>query len=103
MSRQVILATKVLPPFEVIDFPKSITVKVKVADGELNVSIPVQLFNDEKEYLEYVQENTVAIKNSLVLAKAEKVELVEVKDPTEEQDEVSDKLQWKTIAEHDCE
>jgi formate dehydrogenase maturation protein FdhE len=96
MSRQTVFAAKVLPPFEIVEFPSSFVVKMKVSGDIINVTVPVEQFNSEEDYLKHLEDTIKAVKDSIVLAKAEKVELVE-KIEEEEMDEFSMKLQAKAL------
>ncbi len=77
MSRQVISAFRILPPFEVVDYPKSIQVKLKTPLGlELVVSVPVTLFPNEQEFTEDAKEAISRAQDAIVMEKATSVKLV---------------------------
>ena len=93
MARQVLKALKVLPPFELVDYPKNIIVQIRTPGGTvLDLSIPVRLFENEEDYLKDAKEQIQAVQDSMVLAKAAEVRLEEIP-----QDEFAAKMQMKTI------
>ena len=116
MPRQVVSLYKVLPPFEVVSYPKTIDIVTKTPSGdELVVTVPVMLFNSEGEYIAHTQESIDVIQSGMVLEKASEVKLVssetvdklktgdikmEDLDTIDEPeiDEFAMKLQWKTLA-----
>jgi hypothetical protein len=97
MSRQTVFAAKVLPPFEIVEFPSSFVVKMKVSGDVLDVTVPIEQFNSAEDYLKHLEDTIKAVKDSIVLAKAERVELVEKIDE-EPIDEFAMKMQFKTLA-----
>lgn len=92
MSRQTIFLAKVLPPFEVLECPEYITVKMKVAGDTLDIRVPIEKFYTPEDYLKHLEITALAVKDSIVLAKAENVEIVE-----EQIDLFSMKMQAKTL------
>ena len=78
MSRQVVSAIKVLPPFEVVGVPKSIAVAVKLPSGEImTVNVPISLFNSESEFLTAMQNDMEDIENSALMVKAHTLEVIQ--------------------------
>lgn len=76
MNRTILLAKKVLPPFEVVEIPEFIVIKMK-SDGDVfDVRIPIMKFEDLGEYVKYVREDLAAIQDSVVMAKAAEVRAV---------------------------
>lgn len=77
MPRQVISLYRVLPPFEVVSYTKTIEVVTKTPGGdELVVTVPVTLFSNEDEYIADTKEAINKIMDGMVLEKAAKVRLV---------------------------
>jgi len=76
-KRQVISAVGILPPFEVIDYPGSIPVKVKTPSGDIfTVSVAVQLLPDQFIYAEEAKEQIKAIEDGINLARADEVKMI---------------------------
>ncbi len=115
MPRQVVSLYKVLPPFEVVSYPKTIEVVTKTPAGQdLVISVPVMLFDSEEEYIAHAKESIAVVHDGMVLEKASEVKLVtaeqveklktgdiKMKDldtiDEPEIDEFFMKMQWKTI------
>ncbi len=77
MPRQIISLYKVLPPFEVVSYPKTIQVVTKTPSGdELVVNVPVVLFANEQDFITDTKEALSVIQDGMVLEKAEEVRLV---------------------------
>jgi len=77
MSRQIVSAFKVLPPFEVIDCPKSIDVKMRTPLGmELTVSVPLTVLANEQEFIQEAQEAISRAQDAIMMEKAATVHLV---------------------------
>lgn len=77
MPRQVVSLFRVLPPFEVVSYPKTVDIVTKTPDGnELIVSVPVVIFDNEQDYITEAKESIEKIVEGMVLEKAEQVKLV---------------------------
>jgi len=77
MARQIVSLYRVLPPFEVVSYPKSIDVVTKTPAGdELVVTIPVNIFANEQEYINEASESIAKIQDGMILEKATNVILV---------------------------
>jgi hypothetical protein len=77
MSRQVISAFKILPPFEVIDYPKTIEVKTMTPLGmELIVSVPILLLPSESEFITEAQQAIHRAADAVAMETAISVKLV---------------------------
>ena len=77
MSRQIVSAFKVLPPFEVLDYPKSIDVKMKTPLGqEMVVTVPLTLLANEQEFINEAQQSITRAQDAIMMEKAATVHLV---------------------------
>ena len=75
-KRQVISAFMVLPPFEVVDYPKTFSIKMEMGGGIVSVNVPVTLFESQEEYSEEVKKQVKAMEDGDNLARADKVEII---------------------------
>lgn len=111
--RQVIAASRLLPPFEIVSYPKTFDVLVKTPTGsEFTVTVPITLYNNEEEFIKDSTELATAIQRGILMEKADSLRLVtdeqakslklgdtkiEDLDTIDATDEFSMKMQAKTI------
>jgi len=77
--RKYLLASKVLPPFELVECPEFFTVKMKSGGDIFEINVPIKQFENYDEYMQYMKEEMESINNAVLMAKA--TTLVEVKAP----------------------
>lgn len=77
MPRQVISAFKVLPPFEVVEYPKTVDIKMKTPLGqEIDVSVRLLLHNSEEQYEAEAKSSIESVQEVILHNKATTMKLV---------------------------